>query len=83
MASLGMYGPYKLDSETMDEKVTRTSAGNYALGRKNEKGVFLVGYMGCADSDVGARLKSWIGKTKRLLFKYSHAASPKAALDGK
>lgn len=79
MASLGMQGPYKLDTETIEAKVTRTSPGNYALGRK--KGTFLVGYVGRSDSDVRARLKSWVGKTRRPLFKFSYATSPKAAFD--
>lgn len=31
MASLGMNGPYSLDSETIDTEVTKKSAGNYSL----------------------------------------------------
>lgn len=81
MASLEMEGPYKLDSETIDAKVTRTSPGNYALGGENEKGTFLVGYVGRSDSDVRARLKSWVGKTTRSLFKFSYASSPKVAFE--
>jgi hypothetical protein len=81
MATLGMKGPFKLDKETIDREVTRTSPGNYALGRKNEKGTFLVDYVGRADSDVKARLKSWVGKTTRPLFKYSYESSAKAAFE--
>jgi hypothetical protein len=81
MASLKMEGPYKLDTETIEVKVTRTSPGNYALGRQDEKGKFLVGYVGRSDSDVRARLKWWVGKTKRPLFKLSYASSPKAAFE--
>lgn len=81
MASLGMEGPYKLDTETIETNVTRTSVGNYALGRKDEEGTFLVGYVGRSDSDVRARLKSWVGETKRPLFKFSYATSPKAAFE--
>lgn len=81
MASLGMNGPYKLDGETIDAKVTKKSPGNYALGRKDDEGTFLVGYVGRADSDVNARLKSWVGKTKRPLFKFSYATSAKAAFE--
>ena len=50
MASLGMDGPYKLDKETIDKKVTKKSPGNYSLGEKDDKGTFLVGYVGRADS---------------------------------
>ena len=32
MATLGMQGPYDLMTTTVDHKITRTSAGNYALG---------------------------------------------------
>ena len=81
MASLGMSGPYKLDKNAIDAKVSKTSPGNYALGKKDAKGAFLVGYVGRADSDVNARLKSWVGKTKRPLFKFSYATSAKAAFE--
>jgi len=79
MASLGMKGPYELNEMTIDTQVTKTSPGNYALGKKNDAGTFVVGYVGRSDSDVNARLKSWVRKTKRPLFKYSYATSPKAA----
>lgn len=81
MVSLGMEGPYNLDTETIEANVTRTSPGNYALGRKGEEGKFLVGYVGRSDSDVGDRLKSWVGETKKPLFKFSYATSPKAAFE--
>ena len=81
MASLQMEGPYKLDKDTIDDKVTRTSPGNYALGEKNDKGTFQVGYVGRSDSDVNARLQSWVGETRRPLFKFSYASSPKAAFE--
>ena len=76
-----MKGPYELDIETIEEKVTRTSPGNYALGEKNEEGAFVVGYVGRSDSDVRDRLKKWVGKTKWPLFKFSYATSPKAAFE--
>lgn len=81
MASLGMDGPYKLVTETIEAKVTRTSPGNYALGKKDGNGTFLVGYVGRSDSNVKSRLKSWVGKTTRPLFKFSYATSPKAAFE--
>ena len=81
MALLNMSGPYKLDKQTIDQQVARTSPGNYALGKKNDKGTFLVGYVGRSDSDVNARLKSWVGETTRPLFKYSYAGSAKAAFE--
>ena len=81
MAALGMNGPYKLDTETIDENVTKKSPGNYALGKKDDEGTFLVGYVGRADSDVNERLKSWLEKTKRPLFKFSYATSAKATFE--
>lgn len=81
MASLGMEGPYKLDEDTIDDKVTRTSPGNYALGKKDDQDTFLVGYVGRSDSDVNARLKSWVGNTRRPLFKFSYATSAEAAFE--
>jgi hypothetical protein len=81
MAFLRMRGPYKLDTETIDAKVTRKSPGNYALGRRNEEGKFFVGYVGRSDSDIRAHLKSRAGKADQLLFKFSYANSPKAAFE--
>jgi hypothetical protein len=33
MASLEMKGPFDLTNDEIDDKVTKTSPGNYALGR--------------------------------------------------
>ncbi len=81
MASLEMNGPYTLDVKTINEKVTKTSPGNYALGSKSERGTFLVGYVGRSDSDLGARLKSWVGETTKPLFRFSYALSAKTAFE--
>lgn len=81
MATLNMYGPYILNTQTVDSKVTRKSAGNYALGYNNTNDKFSVCYVGRSDSDVASRLKSWINNTKRPLFKFSYATSPKAAFE--
>ncbi len=80
MASLNMNGPYLLTKSNIDDEVTRTSAGNYALGYVNEEKTFIVQYVGRADSDVNARLKQHIGE-KYKQFKYSYATSPKAAFE--
>jgi len=81
MATLDMNGPFRLNNETIDAQVTRTSPGNYALGDKNERGTFLVDYVGRSDDDVNGRLKKWVGKTSEPLFKFSYATSPKAAFE--
>lgn len=79
MPSLNMNGPYKFDRDTIDEKVTRTSAGNYALGYISDS-TFYVLYVGRADSDVRGRLFQHIGE-KYSYFYYSYATSPKAAFE--
>lgn len=78
MASLDMNRSYELTTAKIDEKVTKTSAGNYALGHKKEKN-FFVQYVGRSDDDLNKRLKDWVGDYKR--FKYSYASSPKAAFE--
>ena len=78
MASLGMQGPYDLTNDEIDNQVTKTSAGNYALGRVSN-GTFYVNYVGRSDTDLNDRLKDWIGKYKK--FKFSYASSPKAAFE--
>lgn len=80
MASLNMNGPYNLDNSTVDTHVTQTSAGNYALGYVNDKGTFIVQYVGRSDSDVNYRIKSHVGEEYKS-FKYSYATSPKAAFE--
>ena len=79
MPSLNMSGPYDLTENDVNNAVSKTSAGNYALGYVNEGGTFIVQYVGRADSDVNERLHDWEGKYKK--FKYSYASSPKAAFE--
>lgn len=81
MPSLNMNGPYKLDTKTIEEQVTKTSSGNYALGRKKKNGKFGIGYVGRSDTDVKKRLKRWVSDKIRPLFKFSYATSPKAAFE--
>ena len=80
MASLNMQGPYPLTRDKIDEVITKTSAGNYALGYVNEEKTFIVQYVGRADADVASRLKQHVGE-KYKRFKYSYATSPKAAFE--
>lgn len=81
MASLNMEEPFDLDSKVIDAEVTQTSAGNYALGRVDDKRKFLVSYIGRADPDVNGRLKSWASKSDHPSFKYSYATSAKTAFE--
>lgn len=80
MASLNMQGPYPLSSANITREVTRTSAGNYALGYVNAEDIFIVRYVGRSDSDVAARLRQHLGENYKC-FKYSYAVSPKAAFE--
>lgn len=80
MAKLDMQGPYLLSTVKINEVVTRTSAGNYALGYVNDENTFIVQYVGRSDSDVAARLRKHVGE-KYKRFKYSYASSPKAAFE--
>jgi hypothetical protein len=78
MASLGMEGPFDLSVAEIGRQITKTQAGNYALG-KMDGTTFIVKYVGRSDSDVAARLKQHVGKY--LKFKFSYATSPKAAFE--
>jgi hypothetical protein len=78
MASTGLKGAYALANDKIDEVVTKTSAGAYALG-KSEDETFYVSYVGRSDSDVNSRLKKHVGKYKH--FKYDYFSSPKAAFE--
>lgn len=81
MPSLSMKGSYPLTTEKIDELVTRTSAGNYALGDVSNR-KFIVRYVGRSDDDINHRLKRWVGKSKRYKrFRFSYADSPKAAFE--
>ena len=51
MRSLEMSGSYPLSDEAIDEALTRTSPGNYALGYMDGD-TFSVFYVGRSDSDV-------------------------------
>jgi len=82
MASLDMKGPYKLTAEKIDEVVTRTSQGNYALGYVRDN-TFYVCYVGRSDTDISERLNQSVGKKPNQYthFKFSYATSPKAAFE--
>jgi hypothetical protein len=80
MPETGLRGPYTLNNSTIDEKVTETSAGAYALGLVNSDGAFVPKYVGRSDDDINARLKDWIGKNYSH-FKFEYYSSAKAAFE--
>lgn len=79
MASLSMNGPYNLTGTEIDQAVTKTSPGNYGLGRVNKEGTFLVSRVGRSDYDVNGRLHDHPGDYEK--FKFSYASSAKAAFE--
>ena len=65
----------------IEKNVSKTSAGNYALGR-TEGSTFYVLYVGRSDTDVKSRLLSWAAeKTKYTKFKFSYADTIKEAFE--
>jgi hypothetical protein len=60
LTALGMDGSFPLTAEAIEEELTRTSPGNYALGYL-DAGTFVVFYVGRSDSDVKRRLQEWVG----------------------
>ena len=77
MASTGLKGPFPLTEEGIDDEVTRTSPGAYALGYLDDSNTFIVCYVGRSDDDLNGRLKNWVGKKNYKRFKYDYFASPK------
>jgi len=79
MPETGLRGPYALDNKIIDQVITRTSAGAYALGKVSDE-TFCVSYVGRSDDDINDRLKKWVGG-KYSEFKFEYYASPKAAFE--
>ena len=75
--SIGMKSSYALSAKSIDYEITKTSAGNFALGYETKSGLFVVQYFGRSDTDLNLEMKEWVGKYDR--FKFFYAASPKSA----
>lgn len=80
MASTGLKGPYPLTNSEIDEVVTQTSPGVYALERENSSGTFIVNYVGRSDDNVNSRLKDWVD-SKYLRFKFCYFGSAKLSFE--
>ena len=65
MGSLEMQGSYPVSSQAIDERLTRISPGNYALGYMDGED-FTVFYVGRSDSDLRRRLREWVGISTRF-----------------
>ena len=70
---------YIFTATKIDEVVTRKSPGNYALGYTDDKGTFIVQYVGRSDTDLNQELKARLAQYKK--FKYSYASSSKDAFE--
>lgn len=79
MPNSGLRGPFPLTSAGIDNAVTKTSPGAYALG-KTEDDVFRIRYVGRADDDVKGRLQKHVPEPYPQ-FKYEYYPSPKAAFE--
>ena len=75
MATLNMEGPYTFDLYTINHKVTKKSAGNYALGHTGKDGKFYVNYVGRSDTNLHNRLVSQLTEHPHPEFKFSYTSS--------
>lgn len=81
MCNLEMNGPFDFDRSTIDQIVTCTKPGNYALGYVKDK-FFYVQYVGRSDDDVNSRLKSHLNDSQSYsCFMFSYATSAKDAYE--
>lgn len=81
MSTPTLSGPYPLTSDGVDNAITQTSAGAYALGKLDTSdNKFIIHYVGRSDDDLNARLKQHV-----LLwypqFKAAYATSSKNAFE--
>jgi len=78
MPSLDMKGPYPFNEKSVDANVCKDTIGNYALGFVNEKGIFIVRYVGRSDTDLNRRIKDHLGEPYKS-FKFSYAGDEEDA----
>lgn len=78
MARTGLFGPFALDCASIDRYVGN-NIGAFALGATNERGEFVVRYIGRSDTNVNQQLKSWVGRYEQ--FEYRHFLSVRAAFE--
>src|SRR5271157_389139 len=80
-SKLDMKGSFRLDNETIDEKVISNKPGNYRLGHRNaSKDTFIVEYVGRSDDNLNRRLHEWVGEGYKR-FKMRYAVNPKEAFE--
>ena len=64
--SIGMKSSYVLTEKSVDYEITKTSAGNFALGYESKNGLFVVQFYGRSDTDLNS---SMLQALKVLLWK--------------
>ena len=77
MAKTGLFGPYSITPDKIDEHV-ESLMGAYVLGYTTDKGTFIVRYVGRSDSDLNARLKVYINGNYQQ-FQYGHYGTAREA----
>ena len=80
MLKFGLSKSYPLDPATVERIIKLKAAGNFALGKFNDSGDFLVEYVGWSGSDIKSEIKAMLG-SRYAAFKYSYALTPKDAFE--
>ena len=81
MPTLNMGISYELTYEEIEKYILDGMIGNYAFGYLNEKGIFIVRYVGRSDTDLKERIKHGITDMQSHpsyryeRFKFSYALS--------
>jgi len=78
--SLGLIGPYSLNSEEIDINFPFNKPGNFALGYLDDSNVFIVEYVGRSDTDLNQILKTNLGKSYKY-FKAKYIDNDKDRYD--
>ncbi|MBZ5728790.1 MAG: hypothetical protein LAP87_27895 [Acidobacteriia bacterium] len=74
MAETGLSGPFALSASAIDQEISKTSAGVYALDQSHDSGAFHISYVGRSDTDLNQRLHEHVGKYKRFKYEYYDSA---------
>jgi hypothetical protein len=81
MAKTSLFGPFNVNTESIDTNVVGVGSGVYALGHNaNNNSVFIVQYVGRSDTDLNDRLKKHLNEGY-LLFKYGFLETAKESFN--
>lgn len=81
LAQLGMKGPYELNKDIVGSILESARIGNYALGKINDKGLFIPYKVGRSEQDLQKELLSWCEFHHYTHFAYAYAAGIKQAYE--